>query len=195
MSFQHTRTIIGYHGCSRETADRILDGEPFLASVGDVEWLGDGVYFWEYGYERARDWAEERAGAGKFDEPAVVGAVVHLGNCFDLLDTRFTKALGTAFQMFEQVCRESGVTIRQNRGRDGDLKARYLDCAVLNFLLENAETETPGYDTVRGVFQEGDAAFEGSMIRRASHIQVAVRNPDAILGVFRPREGRLPRIS
>ena len=35
-------------------------------------------------------------------------------------------------------------------------------------------------------FEEGKAAFTGSMIREETHIQVAVRNPRCILGVFRP---------
>ena len=42
------------------------------------------------------------------------------------------------------------------------------------------------FDTVRGVFQEGVATFEGSGIRLESHIQIAVRSPAVILGVFRP---------
>lgn len=185
MSFRYSRTIIGYHGCSRETADSILSGEPFHASTGPVEWLGDGIYFWEYGYERARNWAENKA-KSTGAEPAVVGAVIHLGHCFDLLDIRSTQALNGAYQALAQACVETRQPIQQNRGRDDDLKARYLDCAVINFWMELAELEGIPYDTVRGVFQEGDPAFPGAMIRAASHIQVAVRNPRAIIGVFLP---------
>ena len=44
------------------------------------------------------------------------------------------------------------------------------------------------FDTVRGLFQEGDAIASGSAIRSENHIQVVVRRPSAIVGLFRPRE-------
>jgi hypothetical protein len=42
------------------------------------------------------------------------------------------------------------------------------------------------FDTVRGVYQEGEPAFPGSGIRRRSHIQIAVRRPESVLGYFLP---------
>ena len=65
---------------------------------------------------------------------------------------------------------------------------RKRDCAVLNWYLEALENSGgPRYDTVRGCFLEGGPAFSGSKISKEAHIQIAVRNPDCILGVFRPR--------
>lgn len=193
MSFRYSRTIIGYHGCSRETADSILDGDSFLPSTGPVEWLGDGIYFWEYGYERAREWAENKARKSGA-EPAVVGAIIHLGNCFDLLDVRSTRALEEAYRAVAQACLETGQQIQENLGKDDDLKARHLDCAVINYWMASARKAGIQYDTVRGVFQEGERAFPGAMIRTASHIQVAVRSPQAIVGVFQPTPDLLPLI-
>jgi hypothetical protein len=43
------------------------------------------------------------------------------------------------------------------------------------------------FDTVRGLFQEGGPILEGSAISLQSHIQVVVRRPPAIIGLFRPR--------
>lgn len=43
------------------------------------------------------------------------------------------------------------------------------------------------YDTVRGLFQEGAPLVEGSALLTQNHIQVVVRNPSAIIGLFRPR--------
>ncbi len=40
--------IIGYHGCPRESAERILEEQLFLPSTKVYDWLGEGVYFWEY---------------------------------------------------------------------------------------------------------------------------------------------------
>jgi hypothetical protein len=43
------------------------------------------------------------------------------------------------------------------------------------------------FQTVRGVFIEGGEAFPGSCIMEKSHIQIAVRDPACIIGVFQPR--------
>ena len=43
-----------------------------------------------------------------------------------------------------------------------------------------------GYQTVRCPFEEGDDAFPGSMLKTQTHIQISVRDPSRILGVFRP---------
>ena len=71
----------------------------------------------------------------------------------------------------------------QNRG-----PRHNLDCAVLNYGLSKFEKELGvTFDSVRGMFQEGSAAFPGSEIREKSHVQVAVRNPACIFGCFKPQ--------
>jgi hypothetical protein len=45
--------------------------------------LGSGIYFWEYGYDRAMQFALEQQARGKIATPAVVGAIIQLGRCFD----------------------------------------------------------------------------------------------------------------
>lgn len=70
---------------------------------------------------------------------------------------------------------------------DLDHVVRNLDCAMVNWTITQLEKAgNPGFDTVRGVFPEGDPAFPGSYIQEKSHIQIAVRNPDCILGYFIP---------
>jgi hypothetical protein len=66
------------------------------------------------------------------------------------------------------------------------LKRRELDCLVLNYLCSQSPVL---YQTVRGVFLEGDPAYPDAMIRKESHVQIAVRDPSCILGVFRPNLG------
>ena len=44
------------------------------------------------------------------------------------------------------------------------------------------------FHSVRGVFQEGEPAFNGAGIKLKSHIQIAVRDPRALIGYFRPDE-------
>lgn len=60
------------------------------------------------------------------------------------------------------------------------------DCAVMNSYLKAIEAEGIKYDSVRCGFVEGPPAFPGSRIRRESHVQICIRNPSCILGVFRP---------
>src|SRR5882724_2689714 len=95
------RTIIGYHGCRDEFARDVLLGntaiEDWAPSENEWDWLGHGIYFWEHSPRRAMRWAESR-----YEQPAVVGAVVQLGRCFDLLDEAVTDLLSEAYRKLEQ---------------------------------------------------------------------------------------------
>lgn len=53
------------------------------------DWLGRGYYFWENNYERALDFAQNPPGKKKYDRPAVLGAVIDLQFCLDLLETEY----------------------------------------------------------------------------------------------------------
>lgn len=183
---QYDRTVIAYHGCDIETAHAVLDGEPFKPSINDYDWLGHGIYFWEYGADRAWRFAQDQQELGKARTPAVIGALIQLGNCFDLLDTRFTHDLREFFPKWRGSMETSGAEVPRNLGSEPDWKGRYLDCAVINAYLTLAATVSDPYDTVRGCFREGGPAYPGAGIHMESHIQVAVRNPTCILGVFRP---------
>ena len=65
---------------------------------------------------------------------------------------------------------------------------RNLDCAVIEY--EHAINETAkvkSFDSVRGVFVEGEKLYPGSGIMEKNHIQICVRNPNCIKGYFLPR--------
>ena len=49
-------------------------------------------------------------------------------------------------------------------------------------------------DTVKGVFIEGGAVYEGSRFYEKTHIQIAVCNPYCIKGVFRVPDAQLRSI-
>ena len=192
QAFQYQRLVLGYHGCDKSVADRVLMGDDTLKkSEKSYDWLGSGIYFWEHGPERAFDWATEQAKRGKIKTPFVLGAVIHLGNCFDMMDIHSTRVLAEAFPRFKLTYSEIGEALPVNTpiGKgDPDLLLRRLDCSMINWLTEefDADPQFPQYDSVRGVFQEADPAFEGSSIRKKSHIQLAIRNPACIIGYFRP---------
>jgi hypothetical protein len=73
----------------------------------------------------------------------------------------------------------------------GDKILRRLDCAVMNFLygiLQTAQASDPKsqpYTTVRALFPEGSELYPGAGFRDKTHIQLCVREPEQILGVFR----------
>ncbi len=64
-----------------------------------------------------------------------------------------------------------------------DKVMRYLDCAVLNHLIENSPI---AFDTVRGLFVEGGRVYEGAEIFNKTHVELAVRSLSCIRGLFLP---------
>lgn len=171
------RTVFGDHGCDAEFARQVLAGEVSIsawnASQNPWDWLGHGIYFWEYAPERARSWGDQRGG-----NRAVIGAIIQLGNCLDLSDVAGTERLADQYEVVRESFDADGRTLPENRGGRGD-----LDCLVINSLIEATGAT---FETVRCPFLEGNPAFPGSRIRRDSHVQLVVRNPSAIVAVFRP---------
>jgi hypothetical protein len=101
------------------------------------------------------------------------------------MDTRFTEELPVAFEFLKDLHAQAGKPLPKNGGKTPDKLLRRRDCAVLNFYLTSLAS-TAQYDTVRCGFVEGPPAYEGSGIRHRSHVQIAVRNPACVVGVFRP---------
>jgi hypothetical protein len=190
----YQRTIFGYHGCDAAVTERVLAGKAGLnLSTNAYDWLGEGVYFWEHGPQRAYEWAIEqgRLGGAKIRKPSVLAAKINLGVCLDLLDTANTRLLGRWYARFRYSMRQSGIRMPKNRdaagSRRGDRVLRFRDCAVIDYTLSSlAETQGVTYQTVRGVFLEGGPAFPGSEIALKSHIQIAVRDRKCITEFFRP---------
>ncbi len=118
------------------------------------------------------------------DKPAVLGAVIQLGRCFDLLNETLTGMLAESYQVLAQYFARNEQPLPKNRGVG--LKQRELDRLVINTCLDDLKVRGVEYDTVRGAFLEGDPVYPGAGFSRESHIQIAVRKPACILGVFRP---------
>jgi len=188
------RIVIGYHGCDAAVAAKVLAGTARLnLSTNAYDWLGEGIYFWEHGPQRAREWAIEQAklSGAKIKQPSVLGARINLGECLDLLDTANTQSLGKWYSEFLKGVRQRGARMPENRdaptSRRGDKVLRFRDCAIIDYAVTRvAEDEGIRYQTARGVFLEGKPAFPGSKIALKSHIQIAVRDRACILEFFRP---------
>lgn len=184
--------VLGYHGCDADVARRVVNGEAnLLQSDRDYDWLGPGAYFWEADPQRALEWAEHARARGRVKSAAVIGAVIDLGNCLDLVGRANLELVRTAHGIFVAEQEEAGLTVPQNASLAGepDRVLRRLDCAVIRFLhrvLEDQEAEP--FDSVRGLFAEGEELYSGAGFRDRTHLQIAVCNPTKILGVFYPPE-------
>jgi hypothetical protein len=171
-----SRIVLGYHGCEPAFAEALLRGErsveAWQPSQNPYDWLGHGIYFWEFAPRRARAWG----GKG-----GVVGAVIQLGLCLDLTDVHWTRLLREQYQLVRSVRRRQRLPMPKNRG-----KRRELDCMIINQLVAATDYDQVPFQSVRCPFLEGRRVFPGSGIFRESHLQIAVRDKTCILGVFRP---------
>lgn len=192
--------VLAYHGCERAVGERILLGsEHVRASTNKHDWLGHGAYFWENSPQRAKVWAEFLRDNPKYartpvKEPFVIGAIIDPGWCLDLTDTRCLAILRETYDEFAAVMLASETPLPRNeKGHSGDqdLVKRRLDCAVFNFLhLMRQQQKRPPFDSLRGVFSEGDPLYPGAGVAEKTHIQWCVRDPaHSIRGYFRPLPG------
>lgn len=197
MSRLATSFVLGFHGCDQSVAHKAVnDGVEIIQSDRDYDWLGPGAYFWESDPRRAFEWAKAKADSGAYKNPTVIGAVIDLRNCLDLVARENVELLKAAHKSFTKVQRKAGLPIPKNRNprgmKDKDRLLRFLDCAVfrhLHNIIEILANEEPGivpFDTVRGMFVEGGRVYPGSGLHQKSHIQIAVRNPACIKGIFYP---------
>ena len=190
---RRSNLVIGFHGCDKSVADSVVAGKTeLLASTNDYDWLGSGIYFWENNEERAWQWANELAKrkSSQTQTPAVVGAVIDLGYCFDLTDSFYLKELKVSYSVLKELYADSDLQLPRNTtiGSSSDKLIRKLDCAVVQTALKiNAKANTHPYDSVKGVFWEGKELYPNAGFREKNHIQICVCNPNCIKGYFLPR--------
>ena len=183
-------TVYAFHGCDESVADAVISGKMELQpSKNDYDWLGSGIYFWENAPERALRWAQEqqKRNPGSIKNPAVVGAVVHLGNCLNLMDKASNQPIGEAYKVLEVVFAEIRKRLPEFKIPANGKKLHRLDALVLNTACMFAERNKYPYDTIRAAFIEGEPVFKGSAIQSDTHIQLCVRNSASIVAYFRPR--------
>ena len=182
--------FVGYHGCDRKVAEKVLSGaEQLTRSENAWDWLGSGIYFWADSPERGYKWAEEQSKrtGSKIKTPSVIGAFIYPGLCLNLTDLSTNSLLKTSYDALLALSTSAKTEMPVNISIvNGISMRRQLDCAVLNIVhqsrIENGEQP---FDTVYGVFEEGDFLYPGSGFKEKTHIQIAVRNSKCIIGYFR----------
>lgn len=198
MYSKRSGLVLGFHGCDESVRNAVVNGEDILKpSTNDYDWLGNGIYFWENNCKRAMDFAKflknnpPHNAKQKIKVPAVIGAIIDLGHCMDLLDAEYLTLLKEGYNLLKTTKEKFGLNIPKNVPlvKDGDLIKRHLDCAVIETIHQfNTDKEKPSFDSVRGVFFEGKDLYENAGFKSKNHIQIAVRNPNCIKGFFIPRE-------
>jgi hypothetical protein len=192
------RTVVGYHGTGLTTALRIVNRlESFRRSEKDYDWLGGGVYFWEYGPKQALTFAKIRQQQYKrkrkktaeddrrATEPlAVIACMIRLGFCLDLTEPENAEYLADIFKSYKESMELAGATLPTNSH-----KYRKLDRAIFEYAYRVIEESEPNstVDTARGIYVPTAAApriWPGSWISRDTHIQLCVRNPASLLGTW-----------
>jgi hypothetical protein len=158
---RRSNLVIGFHGCDKTVVDAVVAGKTdLLSSTNDYDWLGNGIYFWENNEERAWQWA------------------------------KYLQELKDAYEFMVELYKESGLELPQNTsiGKSTDLLIRKLDCAVVQTALTyNKKANAHPYDSVKGVFWEGQELYPNAGFREKNHIQICVCNPNCIKGYFLPR--------
>ena len=152
-----------------------MAGQAITLSRNKYDWLGEGIYFWEYAPERAREWAAKRFGS----DAAVLKAEIRLGRCLNLMDTAYFESIAETYANLAERNRQAGRPMPTNR-QD---KRHYLDRSVIDEYCQAWKQVGTIYQTVRGCFPEGEPLYEGSKILRETHVQIAVRDASCILRV------------
>lgn len=196
--------ILAFHGCDLEVAQKLINSpNKIRKSEKPYDWLGHGMYFWENNLLRAQQWAKEKERGGEIKNAAVVGAVITLDNCLDLLDSSSIELLSSYYELLKIELESTGKTLPKNFDIENDphkdkLK-RELDCAVIEYMHKEIEleieknlnetgySELKKFDSARGFFTEGGPAFPGSETQMKSHSQICIRNMNCIKGFFKPR--------
>ena len=170
--------VLGFHGCDLDTYKNVLYKHNKLRAI----------YFWENSLDRAEEWAasycsryNKKHPDEKPKEPAAIGAVISLGHCLDLADYGSASILKTGYEILKFEFSLLGKSLNK------DLLLRELDCAVIERIHQyNRENDERPYDSIRGVFIEGNPVYENSGIMEKTHTQLCIINPNCIKGYFSP---------
>ena len=188
--------IIGFHGCDESVREKIVKGEDKqYKSTNDYDWLGHGMYFWEYNYARALEYAKlihksNRYSKYPIKKPSVLGAIIDLGHCLDLLDSAYLNIVKESYLLLEKSSKIAGFSLPKNKPveEEKDILICKLDCAVIESVHFYYKEKGERFDSVRSVFFEGEYLYKNAGFKEKNHIQICIRNPNCIKGYFIPRD-------
>lgn len=175
--------VLGFHGCDESVRDAVvLNKLQLKPSSNDYDWLGGGIYFWANSPERALEFASQPRLKSKIKKPSVIGAVIDLKNCLDLLEYKNISIVNDMYKNLSTIIKASSLQLPENENL-----LRRLDCFVIEAIHKLTPKEKQ-YDSVMSVFLEGEELYKNAGFRSKNHIQICVRNPNCIKGYFIPRK-------
>ena len=128
----------------------------------------------------------ERATKDKILNPFVLGAIIDLRHCLDLLDSTGLAKVAEAHALVKASYATLDKPLPANIGGN-DKAIRILDCLVINSLHDYRKTEKlVEYDSVRAAFPEGEELYADAGFKSKNHIQLCIRDKRCIKGYFRP---------
>ena len=162
--------VLGYHGCDESIAEELLSGTPFEPSQNPYDWLGGGIYFWEANPKRGLDFITkmQTLGIKAVANPTVIGAVIDLGHCLDLMTATGIGMVEASYESLRAITSAAKGTMPANQNK----VLRQLDCAVIEHLhsIIAADDDYDDFDTVRAVFTEGRPIYPGAGFDAETHI-------------------------
>ncbi|MGH8159221.1 MAG: hypothetical protein ACREPQ_13960 [Rhodanobacter sp.] len=192
--------VLAYHGCDAAVRDMLLESpdQTLKLSVNPYDWLGKGAYFFEDDWMRAlafavtaHDHPEKKYTARPIHDPVVVGAVLRIHRWLDMGTREGIHAYMTAHD--DLVAK--GTKIKVNKPADPEdveMLLRPMDRQILNHVHAMREADgAPAYNAVRSHFPQGASLLETSGFRADTHIQIALRHPECVVGFFRVREAEI----
>ena len=107
--------VLGFHGCDAKVGEDLLAGHHthLRESKNKYDWLGNGIYFWENDPLRALEFAQEGHNKtpnalGYIEKPFVLGAVIDLGLCLNLMDRKALSELALAYEFLRSTHQQPG---------------------------------------------------------------------------------------
>lgn len=191
--------LVAFHGCDVTVRDDLVAGriKP-KSSKNRYDWLGPGFYLFENDAERAAAFAatasaepSRRLTSKLIATPAVVGCVLNIQRCLDMTTRPALREFELALPLLMEVLDRSHTDRPENRAAsedDSEYLLRHLDNAVLTYIHQLRDAEAGGihYQAVRGAFRQGAPIAENSGFHQDSHVQIALRDTECIVGFFLP---------
>src|SRR5258706_1139243 len=169
--------ILGFHGTDESVVKKVVSRTQLLEFNNNTwDWLGHGAYFWEHSPSRALEYAQAARSRkdSKIKKPAVIGAVLELGHCLDLLDYKNLSLLKLGYDVLKSGLKASAFKLLKNKPiaqcDPNELLMRDLDCAVVETVHDiNRKGSQRPFDSVKGVFWEGDLLYPDAGFREKDH--------------------------
>jgi hypothetical protein len=157
-------TTKGYHGTYLEHALKII-AEGFKIIPNNLQYWGDGVYFYESGEQDAIEWAKKRRERQhRSDKVAVILSIIELGECLDLE---------------QQAHRDLVLDMRNYLAKQGIPPETITDPVAINALADVLQTDTVRIK--RDMVSGASKLFTGSRLYSHVYLILCVRNLKKIL--------------